>query len=94
MSELITPGNLSHLHLLINHFPTVGLTVAFALLVISIISDSEAMKHDTMRPTAFDEGPQLTAADEGNARRVFRILRDEARVDIFFFKLLKRLRAK
>jgi hypothetical protein len=53
MSELITPGNLSHLHLLINHFPTVGLTVAFALLVISILSDSEAMKHDTMRPTAF-----------------------------------------
>ena len=53
MSELITPGNLSHLHLLLNHFPTVGLTVAFALLVISIISDSEAMKNDTMRPTAF-----------------------------------------
>ena len=52
MSSLITPGNLSHLHLLINHFPTVGLTVAFALLVISILSDSEAMKHDTMRPTA------------------------------------------
>lgn len=53
MSELITPGNLSHLHLLLNHFPTVGLTVAFALLVISIISDSDAMKNDTMRPTAF-----------------------------------------
>lgn len=53
MAELLTPGNISHLHLLINHFPTVGLTVAFALLVISILSDSEAMKHDTMRPTAF-----------------------------------------
>jgi len=52
MSSLITPGNLSHLHLLLNHFPTVGLTVAFALLVISILSDSEAMKNDTMRPTA------------------------------------------
>jgi hypothetical protein len=52
MSSLITPGNLSHLHLLLNHFPTVGLTVAFALLVISILSDSEAMRHDTMRPTA------------------------------------------
>jgi uncharacterized membrane protein len=53
MSELITPGNLSHLHLLLNHFPTVGLTVAYALLVISIVSDSDAMKNDTMRPTAF-----------------------------------------
>ena len=52
MSELITPGNLSHLHLLLNHFPTVGLTVAFALLIVSILGDSEAMKHDTMRPTA------------------------------------------
>ena len=52
MAELITPGNLSHLHLLLNHFPTVGLTVAFALLIVSILSDSEAMRHDTMRPTA------------------------------------------
>lgn len=52
MSSLITPGNLSHLHLLLNHFPTVGLTVAFALLVVSILSDSEAMRSDTMRPTA------------------------------------------
>src|SRR5436190_3379133 len=52
MELLVTPGNLSHLHLLLNHFPTVGLTVAFVLLVISILSDSEAMKHDTMKPTA------------------------------------------
>ena len=52
MSSLITPGNLSHLHLLLNHFPTVGLTVAFVLLVVSILSDTEAMKSDTMRPTA------------------------------------------
>ena len=52
MESLITPGNLSHLHLLLNHFPTVGLTVAFVLLVISILSDSEAMKNDTMKPTA------------------------------------------
>ena len=44
MASLITPGNLSHLHLLLNHFPTVGLTVAFVLLVLSILSDSEAMK--------------------------------------------------
>ena len=52
MPSLITPANLSHLHLLINHFPTVGLVVAFTLLVVSILSDSEAMKHDTMKPTA------------------------------------------
>jgi len=52
MAELITPANLSHLHLLINHFPTVGLIIAFLLLVVSIVSDSEAMKDDTMKPTA------------------------------------------
>src|SRR5207253_8480557 len=50
--SLITPANLSHLHLLINHFPTVGLTVAFILLIVSILSDSDAMTHDTMKPTA------------------------------------------
>src|SRR5262245_33060976 len=52
MPELITPANLSHLHLLINHFPTVGLIIAFLLLVVSIVSDTEAMKDDTMKPTA------------------------------------------
>src|SRR4029453_10246008 len=52
MSELITPANLSHLHLLINHFPTVGLIIAFLLLVLSIVSDTDAMKDDTMKPTA------------------------------------------
>src|SRR4029434_4980786 len=52
MSELITPANLSHLHLLINHFPTVGLIIAFLLLVVSIVSDTDAMKDNTMKPTA------------------------------------------
>jgi uncharacterized membrane protein len=52
MSSLITPANLSHLHLLLNHFPTVGLTVAFVLLVVSILSDTDTVKHDTMKPTA------------------------------------------
>ena len=52
MADLITPANLSHLHLLINHFPTVGLIIAFLLLVVSIVSDNDAMQHDTMKPTA------------------------------------------
>src|SRR4030095_15141352 len=52
MSELITPANLSHLHLLINHFPTVGLIIAFLLLVVSIVSDSDAVNDNTMKPTA------------------------------------------
>jgi len=47
MPSLITPGNLAHLHLLLNHFPTVGLAVAFGLLVVALISGS-----DTMKPTA------------------------------------------
>lgn len=47
MESLITPGNLAHLHLLLNHFPTVGLTVAFGLLVVALLSGSE-----TMKPTA------------------------------------------
>src|SRR5262245_53460417 len=52
MPDLITPANLSHLHLLINHFPTVGLIIAFMLLAVSIVSDTEARKDDTMKPTA------------------------------------------
>jgi hypothetical protein len=52
MSDLITPANLSHLHLLINHFPTVGLIIAFLLLVLSIVSDSDATNDNTMKPTA------------------------------------------
>src|SRR5215467_13064171 len=53
MSSLITPGNLAHLHLLINHFPTIGLTVAFVLLVLAVLSGNEAARtHDTMKPTA------------------------------------------
>ena len=51
MSELITPANLSHLHLLLNHFPTVGLIIAFLLLVVSIVSHTDAT-NDTMKPTA------------------------------------------
>src|SRR5262249_14531614 len=52
MAALITPANLSHLHLLINHFPTVGLIIAFMLLVVSIASGSDAINQDTMKPTA------------------------------------------
>src|SRR5262245_39323455 len=53
MESLITPANLSHLHLLINHFPTVGLTVGFVLLAVALISGREDVQHDTMKPTAF-----------------------------------------
>jgi hypothetical protein len=52
MPDLITPANLSHLHLLINHFPTVGLIVAFLLLVVAIVSDTDATNDTTMKPTA------------------------------------------
>src|SRR5678815_2603741 len=52
MADLITPANLSHLHLLINHFPTVGLIIAFLLLVVSIVGDADATNDNTMKPTA------------------------------------------
>src|SRR4029434_3981840 len=52
MSSLVTPANLSHLHLLINHFPTIGLIIAFLLLAVSVVSDSDAVNDNTMKPTA------------------------------------------
>jgi uncharacterized membrane protein len=52
MPDLMTPANLSHLHLLINHFPTVGLIIAFLLLVVSIVSGSDPASDNTMKPTA------------------------------------------
>jgi uncharacterized membrane protein len=36
--------NLAHLHLLLNHFPTVGLAIALGLLVASLLKRSEDLK--------------------------------------------------
>jgi uncharacterized membrane protein len=36
--------NMPHLHLLLNHFPTVGMTIAVALLVLSFIRRNEGMR--------------------------------------------------
>ena len=36
--------NLAHLHLLLNHFPTVGLGIALGLLLASLLKKSEDLK--------------------------------------------------
>ena len=41
----ITAINVSHLHLLLNHVPTVGAVVALGLLILALIRRSEALTH-------------------------------------------------
>ncbi len=40
--------NLTHLHLLINHFPTIGTTLAFGLFVVSLAAKSEDVKRASL----------------------------------------------
>ena len=41
---LPTPSSLSHVHLLLNHVPTVGAGIAIALLIVSFIRQSDELK--------------------------------------------------
>src|SRR5436190_6288854 len=41
----ITAVNLAHLHLLLNHVPTVGAVVALGLLVLALVRRDEPLKH-------------------------------------------------
>ena len=44
MLSSITSFNLTHIHLLLNHVPTVGTTVALALLIVAFIRRDEGLK--------------------------------------------------
>jgi uncharacterized membrane protein len=41
---LLTPTDLVHLHLLLNHFPTVGLIVGFGIYLLALLKKSEDLK--------------------------------------------------
>ena len=41
---MLTPSELVHLHLLLNHFPTVGMTVGFGVFLLALVKKSEDLK--------------------------------------------------
>ena len=41
---MLTPPQLVHLHLLLNHFPTVGMIVGFGILLLALMARSEDLK--------------------------------------------------
>ena len=41
---MLTPSDLVHLHLLLNHFPTVGMIVGFGLFLLALVKKSEDLK--------------------------------------------------
>lgn len=40
--------NLAHIHLLLNHFPTIGFAIGFALLVIGTFTRSDEIKRASL----------------------------------------------
>src|ERR1051325_1947712 len=41
---MLTPSDLVHIHLLLNHFPTVGMVVGFGLFLLALLQKSEDLK--------------------------------------------------
>ena len=44
MEPLATPGELAHLHLLINHFPTVGTILGIGLFLLSFVRKNDHLR--------------------------------------------------
>jgi hypothetical protein len=44
MNSLVTPGELAHLHLLLNHFPTIGSIFGLGLLVLAYLRQEDSLK--------------------------------------------------
>ena len=45
---MLTPSDLVHIHLLLNHFPTVGMIVGFGLFLLGLVKKSEEVKRGAM----------------------------------------------
>jgi hypothetical protein len=45
---MLTPSDLVHIHLLLNHFPTVGMVVGFGLLLLALLQRSEDLKRGAL----------------------------------------------
>ena len=41
---MLTPTDLVHIHLLLNHFPTVGMVVGFGLFLLALLKKSDDLK--------------------------------------------------
>ena len=46
--DFMNLANLAHVHLLLNHFPTIGFGIALALFVVGLVSKSEEMKRSSL----------------------------------------------
>src|SRR5580765_1684055 len=44
MPELANPADLAHVHLLINHFPTIGMILGLGLLLLSFVRKNDHLK--------------------------------------------------
>ena len=49
LHDIATPGDVAHVHLLINHFPTIGTILGLLLLVLSL-----ARKNEHLRKVSFE----------------------------------------
>src|SRR4051812_8361065 len=49
MNDIATPGDIAHVHLLINHFPTIGTILGLLLLLLSF-----GRKSDHLRKVSFE----------------------------------------
>src|SRR5262245_65065228 len=45
---MLTPSDLVHIHLLLNHFPTIGMIVGFGLFLLGLLKKSEDLKRGAM----------------------------------------------
>jgi len=45
---MLTPSDLVHIHLLLNHFPTIGMIVGVGLFLLGLLNRSEDLKRGAM----------------------------------------------
>ena len=48
---MLSPSELVHLHLLLNHFPTVGMIVGFGIFFLALVKKSEDLKRGDRKST-------------------------------------------
>src|SRR5712692_5003316 len=61
--------NLTHLHLLINHFPTVGTIIGLGLLVVSLLGRNDRLKRVSLAVLLIVAALALPVYMTGNAAR-------------------------
>jgi hypothetical protein len=74
MPELANQADLAHFHLLINHFPTIGMILGLGLLLLSFIRKNDHLKKVSLEvlfliALATDAGVCQRAGSRRNAER-------------------------